>query len=178
MERTYFYNPKQYSYQVTVPGIVCLIATLYSIYQLFSVTDGMMILLWILVGMIAGYGFLATFVLNYYPQQVKVSDDELSFYVNKKWYTYRIDDMTYLNVRAMVGGYELFIRFTCKDKKKGHFWVKIPQFTEREDLILELYHILWRVNPKSISVKNQGRMYDKRPGQPDEPAYTEADFME
>ncbi|MBR5559078.1 MAG: hypothetical protein IKU72_02390 [Oscillospiraceae bacterium] len=178
MERTYIYDPKRYSYQVTATGIICLIVAVYSVFKLFTTADPMYILLWILVGLIAGYGALGTFAFNFYPQQIKVSDEEISFYCNKKWFTYRIDSIKQINVRAMVGGYEIFIRFTCSDGRKGHYWVKIPQFTEREDLIFELYHILWLINPKSISVKNQARKYDKRPGHIEGPAYTEADFME
>jgi len=178
MERTYIYNEKQYSYQVIATGVICGLAAVYSVFKMFSSVEGANIALWFIVLMISGYGFLSTFVLNFYPQKVRVSDTEIAFYVNKKWKTYQIDSIKDMNIRAMIGGYELFIRFTCTDNKKGHYWVKIPQFTDREDLIFELYHILWKINPKNISIKGQGRKYEQRPGQPDEPAYTEADFME
>ncbi|MFZ7134272.1 MAG: hypothetical protein ACOWWR_18145 [Eubacteriales bacterium] len=158
MERTYAYESKRYQFKIVFVGYLLIaIAVVLSILFIMKPTQYLY-----LIGVgVAIYGILNTFVLKSNPRDVVINDDTISF-VSFGEATYNIDKIKTFMVKEFANA-QFYIRVEDKQGKRGRYWVQYYYFSDREELINELYCIEKKVHPTILKFRGRENMFNVRP---------------
>ncbi len=158
MLKTYSYDNSRYRIKVAFAGYFMIaIAVVLTVLFILKPTQ-YIYLLGIVVGV---YGAFNTFYFKSYPRDIVIDDAAISFisFGEKK---YEISNLKTFNVREFANA-QFFIRVEQKDGKQGRYWVTYYYFSDREELINELYYIEKRIHPKNIKFRGREDMFNTRP---------------
>ena len=159
MQKTYTYNPRKYKIHIVFLGYFMLAAAVVLAVK-WIMSPGVNLYL---LGLVAAvYGTLNTFVFQANPRDVVIEDGSITF-VSFREYKYAIDELVSFNIREFANA-QFFIRLETKNGKKARYWVQYYHFSDREDLINELYHIEMKVHPTNIKFRGRERQFAYRPG--------------
>jgi hypothetical protein len=171
MERTYTHDEKKYKVHTLYVGYFIIVFGVWMLIKWIR-DPGINIFLFGLVA--AVYASLNTFVFKAVPDKIIVDDESITFHAlgNHK---YNTADLEKFIVREQANA-QFFIRLQEKGGKLKRYWVSYYYFSEREDLIDEIYYIEKKVNPNGLKFRGRESQFVYRPGQ--EKKYTEADFID
>lgn len=158
MQKTYSYDRGRYRFKVVIASYIMIaVAIILTILFILRPTQYIYLL-----GIGAAiYGTLNTYVFKSYPRDVVITDDSISF-VSFGEVKYDINQLTTFNVREFANA-QFFIRVEDKNGKRGRYWVFYYYFSDREEMINELYYIEKKVHPKNIKFRGREDMFNTRP---------------
>lgn len=113
--------------------------------------------------MTAVYGAANTFIFKSNPRDVEITDDTISF-ISFGEEKYEISRLKKFQIKEHANA-QFYIRVAQDDGKKGRYWVSYYYFSEKEDLIRELYFIENKVHPERAKFRGRKKMFAYRPGQ-------------
>lgn len=158
MQKTYSYDSDRYRFKVVIASYI-MIAVVIILTILFILRPTQYIYL---LGIGAAiYGILNTYVFKSYPRDVVITDDFISF-VSFGEIKYDINQLTTFNVREFANA-QFFIRVEDRNGKRGRYWVFYYYFSDREEMINELYYIEKKIHPKNIKFRGREDMFNIRP---------------
>jgi len=172
MQRTYIFEPDRFKWKVTIKSYLVLFFGLWCLIQ-WILSPGLN--LWIFGIIAAVYGTVNSFVLKCEPGKIIVDDESITFDARGER-KFMISDITSFNIRENANA-QHFLRITTKDGKSQRYWINYYYFSEKEDLINELYHIEMLVHPDSLKFRGGDRkkQFMYRPGQEPEGWFLEVD---
>lgn len=116
------------------------------------------------MGLLAAvYGSANTFIFKSNPRDIEITDDTISF-ISFGEARYEIKRLKNFNIKEYANA-QFYIRVVQDDGKKGRYWVSYFYFSEREDLIRELYFIENKIHPDRAKFRGREKMFAYRPGQ-------------
>lgn len=107
------------------------------------------------------YGILNTFIFNSNPRDVVINDKTISF-VSIGESKYNIDQLKIFILKELANS-QFYIRVEDEQGKHGRYWVQYYYFSDREELIKELYYIEKKVHPSSLKFRGREDMFNHRP---------------
>lgn len=113
--------------------------------------------------MAAGYGAANTFIFKSNPRDIEITDKTISF-ISFGEDKYEIKRIKNFQVKEYANA-QLYIRVAQDDGKKGRYWVSYYYFSEKEDLIKEMYFIENKVHPERAKFRGRKKLFAYRPGQ-------------
>ncbi len=170
MQRTYTYEPSKYKFKIVIMGYAVIFFGLFCLIQWLR-APGLNLYIF---GVIAAiYGTFNTFIQKCNPSAITVDDESITFHAfgEKK---YLISDFEMFNIRENANA-QFFIRIKDRAGKAQRYWVNYYYFSEREDLINELYHIQMQIEPDNIKFRGRQKQFMYRPGQEPEGWFLVAD---
>lgn len=110
----------------------------------------------------AVYGALNTFVFKSTPKDIIIDDESITFssFGETK---YKIAELTQFQIREFANA-QFYIRVEDNTGRKARYWVTYYYFSDKDDLILELYHIESVVHPTNLKVTGREKQFEFRPG--------------
>lgn len=157
MQKTYSYDPKRYKFKVLYAGYILIsVAVVFTVLFIMNMSQ----LLYLFGIGTAVYGAVNTFVLKSNPREIVITDNSIRF-ISFGEVEYQIEDLTRFLIKEFANA-QFYIRVTDKNGKKGRFWVSYYYFSEREELIDELYVIEKKVHPQSLKFRGRSHMFNVR----------------
>lgn len=155
--KTYVYNAHRYLFDVKVPAIVAAIAFLVAAYFAFT---GMFAPIAIGVMVLCAYVLFNTLVARAYPQAVSVIDGELRLSSFGRTDSYRIDELSRLQVRENAMTHNAYIRVNGGGLLRGRYFVGCGDlYDEDGEKALDLYQFFLdteaRLDPENIRVRSR-----------------------
>ena len=160
MQKIYAYEPARYRSRIVLVGCF-LVAIAITLSAMYIQNPGQVLFLFGIAA--AVYGALNTFVFKSNPREVVVDDEAVSF-ASFGEARYKISNLKTFDVREFSNA-QLYIRVEDKSGRRGRYWVNYYYFSERENLIYEMYHIEKLVNPASFKFRGRESMFSNRPCQ-------------
>lgn len=158
MQRVYSYEGKRYQFSVVFVGYL-MIAIALVLGILFIMNSKQYIFLFGLV--VAIYGVLNTFVFKSNPRDIVIDDKSISF-VSFGEAKYNIYELKTFKLKEFANA-QFYIRVEDKEGKHGRYWVQYYYFSDREELIDELYYIEKKVHPTNLKFRGRENMFNLRP---------------
>ena len=150
MKKTYTYEPRQYLYQIILPGVFFAMVAVYSFYQI--ATDGYSI--FALAAIVACYAFWNTFVSGSNPSQVILEEDGISFVSFGRTQKYLFDDISVFLTREFRYARKLFIRVNKYNYLRGRFWVNAARFNDCDELYMNMLKLEYKTHPQSVKSRS------------------------
>ena len=107
------------------------------------------------------YGVLNTFKFKSNPRDVVIDDETISF-VSFGEAKYNIGKLKKFLIKESAN-VQFYIRVEDEDGKRGRYWIQYYYFSDREELINELYYIEKKVHPTSLKFNGRDNMFNHRP---------------
>ncbi len=170
MQRTYAFEPDKFKWKVTIKSYLVLFFGLWCLIQ-WILSPGLN--LWLFGIIAAAYGAINSFVLKCEPGVITVDDESITFNArgDRK---YLISELETFNIRENANA-QFYIRIKDKAGKAQRYWVNYYFFSDREDLINELYHIQMKIEPDNIKFRGREKQFMYRPGQEPEGWFLQVD---
>jgi len=159
MQRTYTYEPTKYKVRIVFVGYLIIAFGVLMLVK-WLMDPGLNLYIFGLVA--AVYGTINTFVLKCSPSAITVDDETITFDAFGP-HAYRLDNLEMFNLREFANA-QFYLRIKTKDGKYQRYWVHYFYFSEKEDLIRELYHIEMLVHPDNLKFRGRKAMFTYRPG--------------
>ena len=170
MSRTYTYEPSRYKFKIIYIGYLIIVFGLFCLVK-WIMDPGLNLYVFGVVA--AAYNTINTFVLKCSPSAITVDDESITFHAMGER-KFMISDFEDFNIRENANA-QFYIRITTKDGKSQRYWVNYYYFSEKEDLINELYHIEMTVRPNGLKFRGRQKQFMYRPGQEPEGWFLEVD---
>lgn len=170
MQRTYTYEPSKFKWKVTIKSYLVVIFGLYCLVQ-WLLAPGLN--LWIFGVIAAVYGAVNSFIFRCEPGRIIVDDESITFDARGER-KFMISDLATFNIRENANA-QHFLRLSTKDGKTQRYWISYYFFSEKEDLINELYHIEMLVDPRGLKFRGREKQFQYRPGQEPEGWFLDVD---
>ena len=158
MQKTYSYDLSRYRFKVEIASYIMIaVAIILTILFILHPTQYIY-----LIGIGAAiYGTLNTYVFKSYPRDIVITDEFISF-VSFGEVKYDINQLITFNVREFANA-QFFVRVEDRNGKHGRYWVSYYYFSDREELINEIYFIEKKIHPKNIKFRGREEMFNTRP---------------
>lgn len=158
MQKKYSYNNDRYNFKIVYTGYF-MIAIAVVLAVMFIMKPTQYVFLFGIA--VAIYGILNTFVFKSNPRDVVIDDNTISFasFGESK---YKIDQLKTFLLKEFANA-QFYIRVEDQGGKRGRYWVQYYYFSDREELINELYYIEKRVHPTSLKFRGRENMFNYRP---------------
>lgn len=157
MQKTYSYDPERFKFKVLYAGYI-LIAAAVVFTVLFAMNPSQ--LLYVFGIGISVYGAVNTFVLKANPKDIVIDDNSITF-ISFGEVKYDIENLERFVIKEFANA-QFYIRVADKNGKKARYWVSYYYFSEKEDLIDELYVIEKRIHPTSLKFRGRKHMFNVR----------------
>lgn len=157
MQKTYSYDPERFKFKVVFSGYI-LIASVLIFTVLFAMNPSQLLYLFG-IG-ISAYGAVNTFVLKSNPKEIVIDDNSIDFKSFGE-VKFDIESLDRFVIKEFANA-QFYIRVADNKGKKARFWVSYYYFSDREDLIDELYVIEKRIHPNSLKFRGRKHMFNVR----------------
>lgn len=152
MNKKYTYESRRYAVRITGIGYFSFLMLLYGLYHLLFIEINMMYIA--LIG-ICLYIFYETFIICANPNEIIISDRNITFKDPRREDTYNWNEIKDWHVKELPNRRQLYIRINNEKFNfyKGRYWVYCYYFNDCEELYKFLVEKEYEIHPDSLKAK-------------------------
>ena len=147
--KEYHYDKKMFAVHVVLSNaVMAVVAVVAALWAAVNPMPTQALLL--LAALVAAYAAWNAFVSLSNPGHISVSDQELVFAAFGREHRYRLDELTFFNVRQVGGNNKMFLRVNRAGLLRGRYWVDVFYFSDAQALAQTLLELERKVHPDSL----------------------------